>query len=157
MKKADPDDLRPEYRRGDFGPGIRGKYLESYRSGTNLVLLHPDVAKAFPTDEAVNDALRSDAPGGTMKRHVGSSFDEFLTDEGLLSEAEATAVKRVIAYQLSQFMEENKLSKSAMAKRMQTSRSALDRLLDSSNPSVTLQTMDRAARALGKKLRIELI
>ncbi len=92
-----------------------------------------------------------------MKRHVGSSFDEFLTDEGLLSEAEATAVKRVIAYQLIQFMEENKLSKSAMAKRMQTSRSALDRLLDSSNPSVTLQTMDRAARALGKKLRIELI
>ena len=91
-----------------------------------------------------------------MKRHVGSSFDEFLTDEGLLSEAEATAVKRVIAHQLGQFMEENKLSKSAMAKRMQTSRSALDRLLDASNPSVTLQTMDRAARALGKKLRIEL-
>ena len=99
----------------------------------------------------------NDAPGGTMKRHVGSSFDEFLADEGLLEEAEATAVKRVIAYQLSQFMEENKLSKSAMAKRMQTSRSALDRLLDASNPSVTLQTMDRAARALGKKLRIELI
>ena len=59
MKKADPDDLRPEYRRGDLGPGVRGKYLESYRSGTNLVLLHPDVAKAFPTDEAVNNALRS--------------------------------------------------------------------------------------------------
>ena len=59
MKKADPDDLRPEYRRGDLGPGVRDKYLESYRSGTNLVLLHPDVAKAFPTDEAVNDALRS--------------------------------------------------------------------------------------------------
>ncbi len=91
-----------------------------------------------------------------MKGHLGSSLDEFLTDEGLLSEAEATAVKRVIAYQLSQFMEENKLSKSAMARRMETSRSALDRLLDSSNPSVTLQTMDRAVRALGKKLRIEL-
>ena len=54
-----------------------------------------------------------------MKKHVGSSFDEFLADEGLLSEAEATVVKRVIAYQLSQFMEENKLSKTAMAKRMQ--------------------------------------
>ena len=92
-----------------------------------------------------------------MKRHVGSSFDEFLAEESILSETEATAVKRVIAYQLSQFMEENKLSKRAMAKRMQTSRSALDRLLDASNPSVTLQTMDRAARALGKKLRIELI
>ena len=59
MKKADLDDLRPEYLRGDLGYGVRGKYLESYRSGTNLVLLHPDVAKAFPTDEAVNDALRS--------------------------------------------------------------------------------------------------
>ena len=46
MKKADPDELRPEYRRGDLGPGVRGKYLESFCSGTNLVLLHPDVAKA---------------------------------------------------------------------------------------------------------------
>ena len=81
-----------------------------------------------------------------MKGHVGSSFDEFLAAEGLLSESEATVVKRVIT----------KLSKAAMARRMRTSRSALDRLLDSSNPSVTLQTMDRAARALGKKLRIEL-
>ena len=92
-----------------------------------------------------------------MKKHVGSSFDEFLAEEGILSETEATAVKRVIAYQLSQFMEENKLSKTAMAKRMQTSRSALDRLLDSANPPVTLQTMESAARVLGKKLRIELI
>ena len=90
------------------------------------------------------------------KKHVGSSFDEFLAEEDLLSEAEATAVKRVIAYQLTQFMEDNELSKTAMARRMQTSRSALDRLLDPANPSVTLQTMDRAARALGKNLRIEL-
>ena len=68
MKKANLDELRPEYRRGDLGPGVRGKYLESFRSGTNLVLLHPDVAKAFPTDEAVNNALRSfiDAAGGSV-------------------------------------------------------------------------------------------
>lgn len=59
MKKADPDELRPEYRRGDLGPGVRGKYLASFRSGTNLVLLDPDVAKAFPTEESVNNALRS--------------------------------------------------------------------------------------------------
>ena len=90
------------------------------------------------------------------KEHIGSDFDEFLADEGLLSETEATAVKRVIAFQLTQFMAGNELSKTAMAKRMQTSRSALDRLLNPSNPSVTLQTMDRAARALGKRLRIEL-
>ena len=53
MKKAKRDELRPEYCREDLGPGVRGKYLESYRSGTNLVLLQPDVAKAFPTEEAV--------------------------------------------------------------------------------------------------------
>ncbi|MFH1117642.1 MAG: hypothetical protein V1792_27300 [Pseudomonadota bacterium] len=59
MKKNEPDELRAEYRREDLGNGVRGKYLESYRSGTNLVLLSPDVAEAFPTEEAVNDALRS--------------------------------------------------------------------------------------------------
>ncbi len=59
MKKAKSEELRPEYRREDIGPGVRGKYFESYQKGTNLVLLSPDVAKAFPTEEAVNDALRS--------------------------------------------------------------------------------------------------
>lgn len=59
MKKDENDELRPEHRREDLGPGIRGKYLKAYRKGTNLVLLSPDVAKAFPTEQAVNDALRS--------------------------------------------------------------------------------------------------
>ena len=69
---------------------------------------------------------------------------------GFLGEAEASSVKRVIAYQLVRFMEENQLSKTAMAERMRTSRSALDRPLGPSNPSVTLRTMDRAAQALGE-------
>ena len=59
MKKVKLDELRSEYHRDDLGPGVRGKYFESYRKGTNLVLLSPDVAKAFPTEDAVNDALRS--------------------------------------------------------------------------------------------------
>jgi hypothetical protein len=59
MKKVKSDELRPEYHRKDLGPGVRGKYFESYRKGTNLVLLSPDVAKVFPTEDAVNDALRS--------------------------------------------------------------------------------------------------
>ncbi len=59
MKKAKRDELRLEYRREDLGQGIRGKYFKAYRSGTNLVLLRPDVAAAFPTEKAVNDALRS--------------------------------------------------------------------------------------------------
>jgi hypothetical protein len=53
------DELRPEYKREDLGVGVRGKYFEEYRKGTNLVLLSPDVAKVFPTEEAVNEALRS--------------------------------------------------------------------------------------------------
>jgi hypothetical protein len=59
MKKAKTDDLRPEYRREDLGQGIRGKYFESYKNGTNLVLLNPDVAKVFSDEKAVNEALRS--------------------------------------------------------------------------------------------------
>ena len=59
MKKAKPDELRPEYRREHLGSGVRGKYLKAYQAGTNLVLLSPDIAKVFKTDEDVNDALRS--------------------------------------------------------------------------------------------------
>jgi hypothetical protein len=59
MKKAKSEDLRPVYNREDLGPGVRGKHFESYQKGTNLVLLSPDVAKAFPTEESVNEALRS--------------------------------------------------------------------------------------------------
>jgi hypothetical protein len=59
MKKAKSEGLRPTYDRKDLGPGVRGKYFESYQKGTNLVLLNPEVAKAFPTEESVNEALRS--------------------------------------------------------------------------------------------------
>jgi hypothetical protein len=59
MRKDKSDELRPEYRPEDLGPGVRGKYLEAYRGGTNLVLLSPEVAKVFPTEESVNQALRN--------------------------------------------------------------------------------------------------
>jgi len=91
-----------------------------------------------------------------MNNHLGSGFDDFLEQEGVLAEAEAIAVKRVIAFQLKELMKEQKLSKTQLAKRMKTSRSALERLLDPDNPSVTLLTLERAAKALGKNLRIEL-
>ncbi|NKB72499.1 MAG: helix-turn-helix domain-containing protein [Candidatus Latescibacteria bacterium] len=90
------------------------------------------------------------------KAHIGGDFDDFLEEEGLLTETEATAVKRVLAFQIDQFMQQNALSKTEMARRMQTSRSSLDRLLNPANASVTLQTLDRAARALGKKLHVAL-
>jgi antitoxin HicB len=89
-------------------------------------------------------------------KHIGSDFDDFLTEEGLLEEAETVAIKRVLAYQVEQLMQEQNLSKTEMSRRMKTSRAALDRLLDPANQSVTLQTLDRAARALGKRLQISL-
>jgi DNA-binding phage protein len=90
------------------------------------------------------------------KRNVGSNFDDFLEEEGLLEEVTAVAVKRYIAYQLAEKMDDTNLSKAEMARRMETSRSALDRLLDPDNPSVTLQTLQSAVQALGGRLKIEL-
>ena len=90
------------------------------------------------------------------KKNVGSNFDSFLEDEGILEEATAAAVKRVIAIQLAQEMAEHGLSKSEMARRMSTSRSALDRLLDPDNVSVTLQTLQSAVQALGGRLSVEI-
>lgn len=91
------------------------------------------------------------------KKHVGSSFDEFLEEEELLAEANAIAVKRVIAFKLQQAMDKKGVTKSEMAKRMHTSRSALLRFLDPENISVTLMTMERAARAIGKRLEVKLV
>jgi hypothetical protein len=89
--------------------------------------------------------------------HIGSDFDEFLAEEGILTEVEIAAAKRVIAFQLQQAMEQQHLSKSALADKMHTSRTSVDRLLDPDNLSVTLQTLGRAARAFGKRLHIELV
>ena len=92
-----------------------------------------------------------------MSKHIGSNFDNFLESEGILADVESVALKRVITFQIEQLMEEQQLSKTIMAERMQTSRAAIDRLLDSNNGSATLQTLEKAAIVLGKRLRIELI
>jgi antitoxin HicB len=89
-------------------------------------------------------------------KHIGSSLDDFLAEEGILEECEAAAIKSILAMQVEQAMQKEGLSKAAMARRMKTSRPALDRLLDKNNTSVTLNTMQRAAAALGKSLRLEL-
>jgi antitoxin HicB len=88
-------------------------------------------------------------------RHQGSEFDEFLKEDGLLADVEAVAIKRVVAMQLAGMMKKQRITKAELARRMKTSRSALDRLLDPRNSSVTLQTLERAAQALGKRLRVE--
>jgi antitoxin HicB len=90
------------------------------------------------------------------EKHIGSSFDDFLEEEGIKAEVEAVALKRVIAWQLSQAMKKNRMSKSAMARAMNTSRSQLDRLLDPENDALTLHTLTSAVQILGMKVEINL-
>ena len=89
--------------------------------------------------------------------HIGSDFEDFLTEEGALDEATAVAVKRVISWQIEESMKTQNLSKTRMAKLMHTSRSSLDRLLDVHDTSLTLTTLASAAQALGKRIDIQLV
>jgi len=91
------------------------------------------------------------------KGRIGSSFGDFLKDEGTYDETTSIAVKRVLAWQLEQAMAEKQMSKNQMAKAMKTSRSQLDRILDPDNDRVRLDTVIKAARVLGREFRIELI
>jgi len=92
-----------------------------------------------------------------QNRHVGSSLEDFLKEEGILEETRSIAIKETIAFQIQKAMEKEKISKVEMARRMHTSRAALDRFLAPGSASVTLQTLARAARAIGRDLRIELV
>jgi antitoxin HicB len=88
--------------------------------------------------------------------HIGSDFDSFLEEEGVLSDAEAVAVKRVIAFQLQQAMDAQHMTKTTLAKKMHTSRASLNRLLDDTDTSLTLTTLSNAAKVLGQKITINL-
>ncbi len=92
-----------------------------------------------------------------LQQGIGSSFDEFLQEEGMLAQAEAVAVKRVIAFQLEETMAKEHITKTEMAKRMNTSRSAINRLLDPLNTSITLATIENAVAAMGKRLQIQVV
>jgi antitoxin HicB len=89
--------------------------------------------------------------------HIGSDFDEFLEEEDLLEEVNAIAFKQVLAWQVKEEMKLKGINKTTMAQKMNTSRAALDRFLDPSNTSITLGTMERAAKAIGKRLHVELV
>jgi antitoxin HicB len=91
------------------------------------------------------------------RKHRGSEFREFLDEEGILGEVEARALKQAMSLQISRVLKKESVTKAEMAVRMKTSRAAVDRLLDASNTSVTLNTLGKAARALGLKVKIELV
>ena len=90
------------------------------------------------------------------KNPLGSTLDDFLKEDRLLDAVQTTATKRFIAHQIATEMKRRRLTKMAMASRMKTSRAALDRLLDPNNPSVTIGTLEKAAAALNRRLKVEL-
>jgi len=92
---------------------------------------------------------------GDMNKYSGGSFDDYLAEEEILEEVSAKAHKRLLALQLADIMQDSKVTKTALAQKMQTSRSQLDRLLDPDNTSITLESLERLARAVDKQLRIE--
>jgi antitoxin HicB len=91
------------------------------------------------------------------KKHLGSSFESWLEEEGILEESTNYAVKNVLAWQLAQEMKKKNLTKQQMATAMNTSRAQLDRVLDPKRGNATLETLQRAALAVGRKLRVELV
>jgi antitoxin HicB len=136
-----------------------------HRKGPVLHREQPNGPLAWFHQEDPKDTRRGYRDGvETKERHhmkkkgrIGSSFDDFLKKEGVYEEVTARAIKRVIARQLDALMQDQGLSKSSLAKRMKTSRAQLDRLLDPDNESVTLGTLTRAAQAVGRHLRMELV
>lgn len=92
-----------------------------------------------------------------MNKYSGSDFDDFLAEEGILEEASARALKRLLALQIADIMVETSISKAKLAEKMNTSRSQLDRLLDPENTAITLESLDRLARAVGKQVRIQFV
>jgi antitoxin HicB len=91
------------------------------------------------------------------KKHIGSSFESWLEEEGILEDSTSFAVKSVLAWQITQEMKKKKLTKQQMAASMKTSRAQLDRVLDPKSGNATLETLQRAAQAVGRKLKVELV
>jgi DNA-binding Xre family transcriptional regulator len=137
------------------GPDCAGSVL--CRTGTHAAAarLHQE----NPEDSATRYRPGAETEKGRRrmkKKNIGSSFDGWLREEGIYEEVTATAIKRVLARQVGAAMKEKNFSKAEMARRMRTSRAALDRLLDPEYDAVTLSTLRKAAAAVGRELRLEL-
>ena len=115
--------------------------------------------KTAPASNRANPRTNKAASNGTKRKinHSGSSFDSFLDEQGIRHEVEAIAAKRVLAWQIARTMKQQQKTKQALARELRTSRSQLDRLLDPENIAVTLETVSRAAHALGKRLVVKIV
>ncbi|HEX5678314.1 MAG TPA: helix-turn-helix transcriptional regulator [Alcanivorax sp.] len=92
-----------------------------------------------------------------MNKHIGSNFDDFLEEDDILEDCSAAAIKRVITWQIKERMSQAKMTRSDLAKRMNTSRAAVARLLDERDEGMTIDTLSRAARALGSRVEVQFV
>lgn len=122
------------------------------------MVLNAFVVEFFQAQAGERDyqALMNEALVEYMRRHIGSSFDDVLAEEGILEACEEQAIKKLLAEQIERAMRDQGVTRTAVASRIQMSQAALDRLLDPHNSSVTLHTLQKAAQAVGKRLRLEL-
>src|SRR5271157_842280 len=137
-------------------PNIAGYFLHRAGAHGSASRFHQE----DPDDAATRHRLGAQTEkrrGRMKKKNIGSSFDSWLREEGIYEEVTATAIKRVLARQVEAAMKEKQFSKAEMARRMHTSRAALDRLLDPEYDAVTLSTLRKAATAVGRELRLELV
>jgi DNA-binding Xre family transcriptional regulator len=129
--------------------------------GDNMILLHGFIKKTQKTPlEALAVADKGDAIMSKTRKtnsRQGSSLSNFLKEEGIYDAVVTQAEKEILAWKLHAAMKEKKLTVSGLAKRMHTSRAAINRILDPANPSITLSTLERAASALGKRWRFDLV
>ncbi len=128
--------------------------------GSDMVLLHAFIKKSQkrqpPTWQPPSSA-KQDYEAQHMNKHIGSDFDDFLAEQGIAEEVCAAALKRVIAWQIAEAMKLQKVTKKALAQRMHTRRTAVDRALDQNDAGMTLATLASAARALGQRVEVRLV
>src|SRR5580700_2972949 len=115
------------------------------------------VSSGWPTTGQRSGNKAQERRRRMKKKNIGSTFDSWLREEGLYEDVSATAIKRIVARQVEAAMQQKGLTKAEMARRMRTSRAALDRLLDPENDAVTLGTLQKAALAVGRQVRLELV
>jgi len=148
-----------------LGEDIKTAQIGFFTKGPDmLVILHGFIKKSQITPLAELKITRKRLSSMAKykdrelnEKHIGSSFDDFLKEESIYDEVVVAATKKALAFKIQQLMREMHISKAALAKQMNTSRSALDRLLDPNNTSVTLQSIGKAASVLGKRVVVDLI
>jgi antitoxin HicB len=133
-----------------------GQRLDNYSEESAGILL-PDPLRIWPETQEPSATRGDNAMRKRDDRHTGSSFNSFLAKEGMPEQVEAVALKRMLAWQLQQAMMQHHISKQQMAKQLGTSRSQVDRLLDPSHTGVSIATISKAAHAVGKRVRLEII